>query len=273
MKWSLSVWTAFFVELPLEKAVDEYAAAGYTAAELSDEHGAALLATGEAPEKIGARMRAYAADRGLVFPQGHLWLKANIIAPGATDILKKWLELFNALGIRSAVLHASGSRELPPEESFEKRVTALRELTDFLKGTDVTICIENTSGTTIYADGINELIDAAGGEHLGICLDTGHLRIAQERGLQQSQREFIEKAGPRLKALHIADNDGSSDQHLMPYGRGNVNWQEVVSALKANGYKDLFNLEIPGERRCPIEVRRAKLAYIKSMYDYMYDNF
>ena len=59
----------------------------------------------------------------------------------------------------------------------------------------------------------------------------------------------------------------------MPYGRGNVNWQEVVSALKANGYKDLFNLEIPGERRCPIEIRRAKLAYIRAMYAYMTENY
>ena len=120
---------------------------------------------------------------------------------------------------------------------------------------------------------LNELIDASGGEHLGICLDTGHLRLAQERGLAQTHREFIEKAGPRLKALHIADNDGTYDEHIMPFGLGKINWQEVVGALKEFGYRDLFNLEIPGERRCPIEIRRAKLAYIKTVYDYMADNF
>jgi len=83
------------------------------------------------------------------------------------------------------------------------------------------------------------------------------------------QAAFIEAVAPYLKALHIADNDGSGDQHLAPYGRGTVAWKSVLPALRECGYSDLFNLEIPGERRCPPEVLRLKLDYLKRLLDFM----
>ena len=67
----------------------------------------------------------------------------------------------------------------------------------------------------------------------------------------------------------MADNDGSADQHLMPYGRGTVPWVEVVEALKEIGYEGLFNFEVPGERRCPLPVRLAKLDYLRALSDIM----
>ena len=87
----------------------------------------------------------------------------------------------------------------------------------------------------------------------------------------------IREAGPLLQALHLHDNDGSGDQHLMPYGAGKIDWKDVFSALKEVGYRGLYNWEIPGERRGPVEVRLAKLDYLRTawpaissgqMYDY-----
>ena len=78
----------------------------------------------------------------------------------------------------------------------------------------------------------------------GICLDTGHLNLKDK-----DQRNFILKAGKRLKALHIADNQGETDQHMMPYGRGNIDFDEVIRALREVDYEGLFNLEIPCENR------------------------
>ena len=55
----------------------------------------------------------------------------------------------------------------------------------------------------------------------------------------------------------------------MPFGGGTVDFAEVVSALREVGYCGMFNLEIPGERSIPLELRDAKLAYIKRSYDYL----
>lgn len=264
-----SVWSSYFVELQPEEMIGEFLAAGFTATEFSDEHGFMMLARGDA-EKEGAKLRAYAEDRGFSFPQGHLLLKADICAEGAAEILKPWFDLFMAMGIRSGVLHAAGGGGLAPEERFERRVKTLAELTRYVRGSDFTICLENLRGAANpeTAEDLNALIDAVGDDtNLGICLDTGHLHIEREK--RQSQKDFIRGAGKRLKALHIADNDTTSDMHLMPYGRGTVDWNEVMAGLREVGYDRLFNLEIPGERRCPLPVLRRKLVYLRGLCEYM----
>ena len=56
---------------------------------------------------------------------------------------------------------------------------------------------------------------------------------------------------------------------MMPYAKGNINFVEVVKALREVGYDGLFNLEIGGETKIPLELRREKLKYIKACYDYL----
>lgn len=65
-------------------------------------------------------------------------------------------------------------------------------------------------------------------------------------------------------ATHISDNLGAHDDHLMPYG-GRINWQPVVDALRDVDYKRLFNLEIPGENRCPLEIIRLKARHAREL--------
>lgn len=72
-----------------------------------------------------------------------------------------------------------------------------------------------------------------------------------------------------MTALHIADNEGERDQHMIPFGKGNINFEEVVRTLREIDYEGLFNLEIPGERLAPLPVRGYKLEYIRKCYDYL----
>ena len=257
------IWTAFLIELPPEEMVRTFAEKDWRMLELSTEHSAMLLEQGS-PDKVGKEFSRFAEDYGVGLPQGHLWIESDIAASNQAEVLaelKRWLDLYLALGIRSGVLHPGG-REMeqqgqPPEKIREAKVRALTELTAHIRGTDLHICLENCGCT---ADLLCDLIEATGSGNLGICLDTGHLNL-----LQGDQGQFIRTAGPLLKALHIADNEGAFDQHLMPYGRGTVAWDDVVSALREISYDGLFNFEIPGENRCPIPVRLAKLDYLKSI--------
>lgn len=267
-----SVWSSYFSDLQPEEMIKEFVACGFRYTEFSDEHGGLLLGRGDA-EKEGTKLKEYADSLGFSFPQGHMLLSADLCADGSVDILKRWCDLFIALGIKNGVLHTGGGPDLSYEERFEKWTSALSALTEYIKGSGFTICLENLvrAGYPTTADGLNSIIDSVGNDdNLGICLDTGHLNIAAAYGAKtQSQHDFIIGAGDRLKALHIADNDTTSDQHLIPYGHGNVNWTEVMSTLKQIGYSGLFNMEIPGERRCPLEVRREKLIYCRKLCEYM----
>lgn len=87
--------------------------------------------------------------------------------------------------------------------------------------------------------------------------------------------QAIKECGNRLLATHISDNDGSGDQHYIPFN-GNINWKDVISALKDINYKGAFNLEIPGESRipmkslmAPLEIRDAKLKYATEVLKYI----
>lgn len=277
MNLPVSVWSSYFVQLSPEAMVDEFAAAGYSVTEFSDEHGAVLLKraaeSGKTPAEAGAELKAYADSKGVSFPQGHLYLAVDLCAPDAAEILLPWLDLYAALGVRAGVLHPSCRQpELSSEERFERWVTTLKTLTDHLAGTKMSIALENAGGILLTAEALNGLIDAVGDDHLGICLDTGHLHLNKALlDNPNAQSDFIRAAGKRLIALHIADNDRSGDEHLMPFGGGTVNFRDVMRGLSEIGYTGLFNLEIPGERRAPLTVLRAKLAYLKTVCAAMLD--
>jgi len=259
------IWTSYLFDTTPEEMVEAFAVKGWHHLELSTEHGQALLERGD-PASTGHAFGKLAADRGVYLPQGHLWLTADITAQNQGEVvdgLRQWLDLFVAVGVRAAVLHPSGvskARETRPSEVvLELQVKALRALTSHVQGTDATICLENVSAAPEAGD-LLRIIEATGGDHLGICLDTGHLNMASG-----DQAGFIRAAGAHLKALHLADNEGLSDQHLMPYGKGTVDWPTVVHELEQLPYEALLNLEIPGENRAPLPILLAKLDYLKEL--------
>ena len=273
MKLSLSVSSDYLSNLSPEAAVDTFDQAGFSFMELGMGHGKNLLAREGSPEKIGIGYAAYAADKGFAMPQGHL-IDVDLCAPGNLDLMKRWLDLFLGAGVKQSVLHAFGALDQPLAYQREHCSEALRKLTDHLAGTDMTICLENLFSKPLVrdADGILDLIQASGsGEHLGVCLDIGHLHRLRSHGLtEQTATEFIAKAGDRLKALHIHDNHGDTDDHLLPFTDRGLDWAEFMQALSANGYKGLFNFEIHMEARgVPSPVRILKLGYVRTLADYL----
>ena len=262
----LSIWTAYYVELSPEDAIREIAKCGYRYAELSDEHGAMLLERGD-PTEVGRAFGAFAREMGVEVSQGHLFLKVALTAPDSVAVLCRWLDLFSAIGIQSAVLHCDSSFDgsVSEEEIFERNTAALRALTAYIQGRPIKICLENLCKRWRSAEELLRLVDTVGEENLGICLDTGHLNLTKA----SSQGDFIRAAGRHLQALHIADNMGEADNHLMPYTAvGQINMGEILEALREVGYDKLYNLEISGERHAPLEIRAAKLAFVKTCLDY-----
>ena len=270
--------------------VQLFAKHGWNYLELSECHAHDLLTQGE-PVQAGSSFREFAADHGITFLQGHLpvvwYSRADRsrdiesyfdVAPAsdlewsrAMDAIKRWVELFCAIGIRYGVLHMGGSTlkdaDWSDEAIFEHRAKSLCEIVEYADGGGIAICLENLSFPNCGVETLEEikaLLAGVGADNLGICVDTGHVVMA---GLDCV--EFILGGGPLIKALHIHDNIGTMDDHVLPYERKTIPWDRVLAALSEIGYGNLLNMEIPGRAWCPMPVREARLYYAKELVTYM----
>ena len=185
------------------------------------------------------------------------------------DYIVRQAELYEAIGIKCSVLHCDYMRgvEVTDEDRFEKNVVALKEVARRTAHIDMYICLENLGGgAPVGIDPILELIKRVGSPKFAICLDTGHLN----RTKTSSQKEFLVKGGSLIKALHVHDNDGGEDQHILPFSRGNIDWQDFMDGLREINYEGMFNYEIPGDsKNCPREVLHQKTKLVKATYDYL----
>ena len=272
MKIPVSVFIDYYCDFSVEEAIAKLAEAGYTHGELSIEHFAMMMEKPD-PRATGRALKNTADSHGFTIPQGHLSFVGGLVDDSALERLKPELDLFAEAGIGKAILHTNGGKELSDEERYSRWNHYIRKLDEYVEGTGVTLCIENMFSVPQCrtVEQIKGIIRDAEGKNLAICLDTGHLHLSRCHEMtKETFREFILGAGPLLQALHITENNGLGDTHQMPYSaRYGIDWKEVMRALKDVGYKDLFNLEILGEREAPLPIRRAKLDFIHAMCDYM----
>lgn len=170
-------------------------------------------------------------------------------------IYKNCILFCDRVGIPNLVIHGV-SMYFWDKQSCYKDIDELNmklysSLVETLKGTSVTVCLENVfvdrmpkkyvAGHCSNADKTVKIIDELNSlcekEHFGLCLDTGHLNLA---GVDT--REYIETVGNRIKCLHVHDNRGTNDDHKMPYS-GNIDWREFLTAMKNIGYRGDVNFE------------------------------
>lgn len=116
------------------------------------------------------------------------------------------------------------------------------ELLDYSDKTNLTLQIEpahHAESTLILtvADGLR-MIREIKSERLGICLDTGHANLNHE-DLAQIVRDL---RGVPLH-IHIDDNNGDSDAHMIP-GEGGTDYQPFVRALREINYPGFVSAEL-----------------------------
>jgi hypothetical protein len=74
-------------------------------------------------------------------------------------------------------------------------------------------------------------------ELIGVTLDVGHLNVARKHGFKKEDLlKEIEPIAKHVKHVHLTDNFGSEDSHLIP-GWGNVPFKEILEKLGKEGFK------------------------------------
>ena len=281
-----SLWSHFFYGLPVGKIFREISEAGFAYCELDMDALVKEDKAGFSPEKA-ARIKEYAAACGITLGQVHspmATLREDTDLPdGMIDFAaadaeqleydlaanEKLLDLCGAMGIAVMVVHPGGCCGWSDEDEYRRirdvNAGALERLAKAARRMGVKIAIENMGANrgrkcfgTDFED-ILKVIEDVGSDCLGVCLDTSHANYTGK-----DIPAAIRLCGKRLIATHISDNLGRNDDHLFPYS-GTIAWQPVISALREIGYDGLFNLEIPGENRRPLEVLRLKARYARRL--------
>lgn len=106
---------------------------------------------------------------------------------------------------------------------------------------DVVLCIENMPTCFKYEriDGILRCINELNNEHVKMCLDTGHYNVSDR---DVDIYTTLLKINKNLKVLHVHDNLGDKDAHLMP-SKGNIDWEAFCKGLKEIGFDGPISLE------------------------------
>jgi sugar phosphate isomerase/epimerase len=287
LKVTLSIWTSFYIDLSPRDAIVRCANLGWKNLEISAEHGEMATNGDDWKVQLGY-LRKLCEKYGVTLWQMHAPLNIDVADSDPQkrskdiDTTVRWIQYSQELNLPHLVIHPGGSKGAKTDEEevkiFTLNVDSFKYLAKVAEEFRIKLCIENMQerenkdprrfGAFMYD--LNELIDTVNSDSLGICFDTSHANVT---GLDM--HNAICECGKRLMATHISDNDGSGDQHKLPYG-GNIDWKKVIKGLTDIDYNMAFNLEIPGENRTPqrneplpLQVRDAKLKYAREIFDFI----
>lgn len=264
-------------EMSVDECLGMIAAAGFTAIDMGLSGGCKVRQPDEGLcifEKSMDEIIDYYAEHiaairkyGLFVTQGHAPQPAYIggrpeVLEYCIRIYKRIIEFCGYIGCPRLVIHGvdykfDNTTDKPADIDRLNRHLFESLIPELLKY-NVTACMENlyvrkykTDNADLFIEGpacdtvstirlIDELNELAGKEVFGLCLDTGHMHI-----VRKDARSFITAYGKRIKALHLNDNHGYADQHLVPLA-GTADWDNIFNALEEIGYEGDINFELGG---------------------------
>ena len=237
-----------------DTAVRWLAEAGFDALDYSMFTGECFPHENDDAERHAEKVLPIVQKYGLHFHQAHAPFPSNI--PGNEEYnrmipacIRKSFEVAGLLGVSQVVVHpfkAAGSRDAVMEANFR----FYESLAEAAQKAGVKIAVENVwdldeSGRIVPlgcadAEEMAELIDRLDPGIFTVCLDIGHCGLVGMKA-EDAIRTLGHK---RLGALHVHDNDGHADLHLLPYTPGCViDWEGVTDALGAIDYTGYFTFE------------------------------
>lgn len=146
------------------------------------------------------------------------------------------------LGGDLLVIHPSPPRV--PHGDTENRYAQLQKsLEEFARlgeRTGARFAFENMPDYHPVGGDIRRLVEGivqVGSEHLVFLLDIAHAHMTG------GVVDAIRTAAPHIRYTHVCDNDGQTDEHLLPFC-GNLPWEACGEALREVGYDGVFLLEV-----------------------------
>ncbi|MCI8553491.1 MAG: sugar phosphate isomerase/epimerase [Clostridiales bacterium] len=225
----LGLYLWFGYELPPERSLSLIRAAGFDAVMLWwGRYGSAPAPWKQAEEARRLGLSVASAH----FPDDScnaLWLSGGEGEERLSRLLAALTECAG-VGVDTLVFHLTDGAAAPPLSSIG--LSRLQTAVEAARRCGVRLAFENLR----YPWHLEEVLDRFPEEHAGLCYDSGHA-FSSPRPLLLPGR-----FRRRLLALHLHDNDGGSDQHLLPFD-GSGDWAAVMRMLRESGYTGPLCLE------------------------------
>ena len=209
-----------------------------------------------AAEKEGVRIYQMHMPYPIYVPQASTKVNRYLF----DEVAPKSIRIAQFFGCRYLVVHGFKLRKYLGSEAaeWERTEAFLDEMAPLAKECGVTLCIENLydglarhlvegpcCDAQLAAERIDRMNEKYGAEILGFCFDSGHANLI---GLDFEA--FLTTLGPRLKVLHLHDNDGIADLHQIPYtfaksreNHSSTDWDGLIRGLRAIHYEGTLNFE------------------------------
>lgn len=197
---------------------------------------------------------------GISFGQAHAPFPLYVEGKDAVNdyliqVVEKECAICQYLECPALVVHPYSCED--KEKEKEINLAMYRKMIPAGKKYGVKLCLENmfrfdnghavagacgeASEACWYIDTLNE---EAGEDIFGYCFDVGHANISS-----RNIRHELRTLGSRLTILHIHDNDGLWDLHLLPYTqhvnnyRLSTDWNGFIEGLREIHYEGTLNFE------------------------------
>lgn len=152
------------------------------------------------------------------------------------------MEMTARLGSDVVILHIPSAPVTDPERHvfWECTRRSLDALQNRSRRLGVRIALEN-GGSPQSWDSLMQVFAEYEDDFVGLCYDSGHGNLMPD-GLDR-----LEAVADRLISLHLHDNDGTADQHRLPF-MGNVHWARLMSIIARSSYRKWVSLEVSQPR-------------------------
>lgn len=167
------------------------------------------------------------------------------------------LQIARQLPFAVLVVHAGIPRtrpEVPGENSRDGARRSLEALADAARPLGVRVAVEVLSNELSRPGSLVHLVEVALEDtDVGICLDVGHAHLGGDLG------DAIETVSEHLLTVHVHDNRGRSDDHLLPFD-GTIDWAAALTTLQKVGYEGPITFEVTARGTTKDTLAKARTA-------------
>lgn len=199
------------------------------------------------------KRHAQECDMPLIVHAPHINVRLADINPrireASVQSVKDGIDFASQIDARIVTIHLGSTSKGRLKHCYESVRKALLEsltsLMEYAEKHDATVAIENvqSDSESVWQESIGKraeeiiaVLKEISARNIGVTFDVGHAHTVGDPA------DFAVKLAPYTVNIHLHDNDGSSDQHLV-IGEGSVDFLKILRVLKENGYAGPLVLE------------------------------
>ena len=176
--------------------------------------------------------------------------------------LRDEIDFAGRLNAKTLVLHPPCLGLTDPDDRID--APEIRRIAAYAANRNVLLAVENMRDSVWLLDRvIDEFGDDPQTSNLGVCIDVGHANISRDAGgTRETVSNYLERYAAQLVHLHLHDNGGLRDEHLIP-GNGTIDWDRVFTALDRIGFAGTAVLENHQQGVAPREGFERALGFVR----------